>query len=392
MKIALLTYFGVCNFGANLQALSTVRYFQNLNINIELINWYPEDLKDYYRKCTTIEQQALHKSFVESYLPISRQLNNSDEISKYITNNKFDAILVGSDAVFSYIPIRNRIYLSRKTIIKYIKPTSDHIYPNPFLSLDCDIKKIALSASGQYLDLSKCLCFERNMLQKAFDKFDLLFVRDGWTASIIKNLCNKDVTITPDPVFAFNYNVPEFADINILSKYGINGKYIVCSFCKKLFNDNWFTLFRETANKRGYKLINLAMPEGCIDFNADIKIDTPISTRDWYNIIKYSNGYIGQRMHPMIVAMHNLVPFVIFDHYAFIKGENQLKSSKIYDLLKRAALLDYYFNANQVQKISSQNVIDLLLNFDKEKEKKFTYYFLKKYQIMMNMIINKIQN
>lgn len=391
MKIALLTYFGVCNFGANLQALSTVRYFQNLNINIELINWYPEDLKDYYRKCTTIEQQALHKSFVESYLPISRQLNNSDEISKYITNNKFDAILVGSDAVFSYIPIRNRIYLSRKTIIKYIKPTSDHIYPNPFLSLDCDIKKIALSASGQYLDLSKCLCFERNMLQKAFDKFDLLFVRDGWTASIIKNLCNKDVTITPDPVFAFNYNVPDFIDDSVISRYGIDGDYIVCSFCKKIYGDEWFVELRKLANKNGYKLINLAMPEGCADFDSDIRIDVPLSAKDWYNIIRLSKGYIGQRMHPMIVAMHNIVPFVIFDHYAFKKGINQLNSSKIYDLLRRAGLLDYYINLNQSQIIEAAGVMNKLLGFDRKKEEMFIVDCLKRYQLMMNSIIKIIQ-
>lgn len=391
MKIALLTYFGVCNFGANLQALSTVRYFQNRQISIEVINWYPEDLKDYYRNCTILGQQGKHWSFVETYLPISIPLNDCEEISDYLTSNKFDALLVGSDAVFSYIPIRNRIFLSRKTLLKYIKPTSDHIIPNPFLSIDCGIKKIALSASGQYLDLSRCMWFERENLKVAFNKFDLLYVRDAWTASIIHNLCGRNIEVTPDPVFAFNYNVPDFIDDSVISRYGIDGDYIVCSFCKKIYGDEWFVELRKLANKNGYKLINLAMPEGCADFDSDIRIDVPLSAKDWYNIIRLSKGYIGQRMHPMIVAMHNIVPFVIFDHYAFKKGINQLNSSKIYDLLRRAGLLDYYINLNQSQIIEAAGVMNKLLGFDRKKEEMFIVDCLNRYQLMMNSIIKIIQ-
>ncbi len=86
------------------------------------------------------------------------------------------------------------------------------------------------------------------------------------------------------------------------------------------------------------------MPGG-IGFKNDLKynVDIPLDPLDWYSIIKYSSAYVGEKMHPIIVSLHNSVPFFSFDHYGILKFKiflNQ-KASKIYQILEMADLLDY---------------------------------------------------
>lgn len=48
MKIGILTYHCVPNFGAQLQALSTVCYLKRAGYEPILLNWYPKDLQVMY--------------------------------------------------------------------------------------------------------------------------------------------------------------------------------------------------------------------------------------------------------------------------------------------------------------------------------------------------------
>lgn len=387
MKIGLLTYHSVCNFGANLQTLSTVSYFRNRNIEIKVINWYPKSLNDFYKKIP-FKQQQIHKEFVNIYLPITRHCETSIEVKKVIQEEKFDKIIIGSDAVFSFIPFLKRIHPSRKTVIGFSQVSDDHKLPNPFWAdfadNDSNLKIIAMSASAQYLDIEKCLFWEKRAISNSLKKFNLITVRDRWTKSIISKF-SQSPNITPDPVFAFNENTQiENHKTEIKNKYSLPDKYIIFSFCSKFKEEEWFNELFIQFKKEGYTVVNLAMPEGAINIKSDITIDTPLSPIDWYDIIRYSNGYIGQRMHPMIVALYNIVPFVIFDHYAFKKGEGQYNSSKIYDLLERANLLNNYLTLSS--KISPKDIYTKLTNFKTDKVKLFVKKYTNSYFKMMGKI------
>lgn len=395
MKVGILTYHAVCNFGANLQTLSTVSFFKNMGIDVFVINWYPRDLENYYENHISYEQIVEHDKFVKQYLPITERCFTSEEVSDIITSLQLDAVIIGSDAVFSYIPIRKRIHPSRKTIIGITKVSSDHSYPNPFWAdfknQTKDIKVFAMSASAQYLDVDRCFCFERKKLKHALKKFDGISVRDRWTRYVLSLLTNCSYDITPDPVFAFNTNVSNTCTREAITvKYNLPDKYIIISFCNNIVSENWITQINKLSHEYGFKTVNLAMPEGCLPIKCDYIIDIPISPIDWYNIIKYSSGYIGQRMHPLIVAFHNLVPFYIFDHYAYKKGHRQLESSKIYDLLERADFLNNYYNIKDKSVPLPSKVIDSLLNIDKDKMQRFVKGYNTLYYEMMNEIIKSI--
>ena len=134
MKIGILTYHFVSNFGANLQTLSTYGYFQKSAHTPIIINWVPKDLEDYYNKVVPKEQnEAFHQFAKKNYINISRICRNSKDIAKVMDEEKIDLVVIGSDAVLTYIPIIQRFHVC-KFGIKYMKkilmPFQNFFYEN----------------------------------------------------------------------------------------------------------------------------------------------------------------------------------------------------------------------------------------------------------------------
>ena len=99
MKIGILTFANVPNFGANLQALSTISYLQNHGYNPILIKWEPEDFEARFTSIKTQKQPQEHFHFVEKYLPQTKICRNDDDICQVIKDEKIEGIIIGSDAV-----------------------------------------------------------------------------------------------------------------------------------------------------------------------------------------------------------------------------------------------------------------------------------------------------
>ena len=122
----------------------------------------------------------------------------------------------------------------------------------------------------------------------------------------------------------------------------------------------------------------------------------PLSPLDWYALIKYSKGYIGENMHPVIVALHNQVPVYSFDTYGirfFMRLFCYEKSSKIYHLLKLFRLEhSNRVNANKIffKRPSAREVLDAIRNYPKNEVKKVCRELHASYEVMMNKIMQGI--
>ena len=108
MKIGILTYHCVPNFGAQLQATSTVGYLKRMGHEAVVLNWYPQDHEDMYAQRVPREQIAAHNAHTDTYLPITQKCRNEKELINVIEQNNLDAIFVGSDALFKYVPESKR--------------------------------------------------------------------------------------------------------------------------------------------------------------------------------------------------------------------------------------------------------------------------------------------
>ena len=71
MKIGILTYHCVPNFGAQLQATSTVGYLKRMGHEAVVLNWYPKDLEDMYSNRIPKEQVSSHNNYTKDNLPVT---------------------------------------------------------------------------------------------------------------------------------------------------------------------------------------------------------------------------------------------------------------------------------------------------------------------------------
>ena len=148
--------------------------------------------------------------------------------------------------------------------------------------------------------------------------------------------------------------------------------------------------FQTIAEKNGFQCVALTTPGGIPWKTPFPKIEPPVSPQEWYGLIKHSSGLIGEQMHPIIIALHNVVPFYSFDYYGIVRFKYIVneKSSKIYNLLSSAGFLQ-----NRVHMLgkgskcpSPEEVFLQINNFDYAKCNLFSINQLDKYNNMMRDI------
>ena len=405
MKIGLIAYPTVCNFGANLQLLSTLEYFRKHNIDAEIINWTPTSLEKVYKGGTPDVQYKIHQGFRDKYFTMSTICRTAKDVAKVIEKDNITGVVIGSDAVAQHHPFIDRIVFPSPRIIRFLTYSEDRMFPNVFWGtfqdyLNTKVPIAVLSASCQNSPYKKFGIKIKKQMSERVKKYNYLSVRDKWTQMLYKDVTHGSIVppITPDPVFAFNYNVdyvPTKPDI--LKKFSLPEKYILLSFNTKMrINRDWINAFQELAHKLGFTCVALTYPNGILHEDiTDMSIKIPLDPLDWYAIIKYSCGYVGNNMHPIVVSIHNSVPFFSFDNYGVTRFKiyYQKESSKIYDILKRANLLDNRANVTTfTSKIPKPSeVINYLVNFDKDKCESFSVAWYREYLKMMESIVDVLK-
>lgn len=407
MKIGILTYHSVPNFGAQLQTLSTFCYLKNQGHEPIVINWYPRDLENLYSWISD-EQNNAHNQFLKSYLTTTALCRTETDLLNEVLNQKLEAIILGSDALFKYIPIMKRLYLKmgkrRPRLVFVNVPSVEKLHNNPFLGsfiskLQSSIPVSVYAVSSQNCHFNLMTPPEKRLMKSYLKMFDFISVRDSWTQKMVKEISGYNADVYPDPVFAFNNNVKDLIPTKneILKKYNITNDYILLSFRTGKCSDDYIQTLAEEVKKAGYLPVGLAMPEGIFCGNLEFEIPTPLSPMDWYALIKYSSGYIGERMHPIVVALHNAVPCYAFDEYGASLPDNVIfpkigkwekVKSKTYHIMQAANLNNNWFGygAQETLPIASE-VINKLLTVDKSLSEKFANKQLERYITGMSSVL-----
>ena len=213
MKIGILTYHAACNFGAFLQLLSTVEYVRKRGDNPLVINWIPCDFEDDYKKRSKLEVRELYANFRSKYFNLTRLCRTSSEVAEVIRDNNIDAIIIGSDAVIQHHPLRERFHFPCRRIFYIYRPTSDRMYPNSFWGdfTNYDISVPLAMMSGASVDSKYYFITGRTKerMKRSILRFSYFSVRDEWSRDMVQYITDNEISpsITPDPVFAFNYNL-----------------------------------------------------------------------------------------------------------------------------------------------------------------------------------------
>lgn len=373
MKIGVLTYHWVFNHGANLQTLSTIGYLRRIGHDPIVINWIPEDCENWYLATTNDAQVKCFKEFQKTYYPLSRLCRNAQDVAEVIRTEKIEKVFIGADTLFILrksfkSPITNR----------YEPPLYCERFPNPFwgefLEFDVDVPIIGFSIAS--LDTNaKWFNNQKQEIKRYLKRFSFLSARDKATADLISYFTDKELTpkITPDPVFNFNENV-DVSEIEkgILEKFNIKRDYFLMSIPSpyNIQMNDWALEFEKEINSYGYDLIELPRQTGYADLEIQQMPYHIITPMEWYVLIKNSKGYIGGLMHPIVICIHNKVPFYSFDYYgqSRIKGFFTDKStSKAWQIIKQCGLEKYYTNIKSRLKmpiISPKKMVEVFENYD----------------------------
>lgn len=398
MKIGILTYHCPPNFGAQLQAISTIGFLRRMGHEPIVIDWYPDDLRDMYAKRVPAVQIEEHLRFARENMPLSAHCSTEDEIIEVIDSLNLDLIIAGSDALFKYYTDRERRYFVKRKLHFIYNPVIScmRVDGNPFFGgfmkkLKKKLPLCAYAVSSQNANYKLMSREEKETMRDALSAYSIISVRDEWTRQMTTHITGRtDVEIYPDPVFSFNQNchihIPTKEEI--IAKFGLKEDYILFSFRSKYANADYIKRIADEVEKRGTQPVSLPMPEGDFDDGIEKRIPLPLSPIDWYALIIHSRGYIGERMHPIVVCLHNSVPFFSFDEYGFrqkkhwySKEEYIKSSSKTYQILQEAGLLSNIYSEEGGKELPEpSHVINNLLSFDHnhcrqfsiEKQKKVT--------------------
>lgn len=402
-KIGILTYHCVTNFGAQLQTLSSIGYFRNKGYEPIVLHWFPEDLENFYKSEVPLCQYNTQMEFAETVMPLSRLCRTVEDVANEIKRLEIDAIFIGSDALFDYSPIRNRKHFNFKKFRFESNGVvgATHDLPNAFWGgfndyLHKPVLCAGFSISSQNAPFFRYNKRELNELKRLIGNFGFLSLRDNWTLGMIKYISGRDdVFVTPDPVFAFNFNNKHIiSKKDILEKYNLPEDYILISFYQNRLEESYVNeIIRKIEGRSGYPCVSFPMPRKLKQFNTKYNINLPLNPIDWYYLIKYSKGYIGELMHPIIVCLHNSVPFYCFDQYGAIKTiipflwHRYIKSSsKIYDILNRANLLSNVTPYMQKRMPDHDKIVNSFLSFDTDKCKSFADQMLSEYCDAMDKV------
>lgn len=408
MKIGILTFYREINFGANLQALSTYGYLKKSGHDPIFIYYCSEKKEKVWGTIMDFEAQPrCHRDFVDSVIiKQTRVCRDSNDINRIISENAIEAIIVGSDAVLQHHPFIDRIKFSKKRLITIKTAFPDTSYPNPFWGAGIN-EKVCLtlmSASSQdseYFHFSSAM---KKRMAKDLSRFSYISVRDDWTQKMISSILsitknNVEVPITPDPVFNFNKNAGEFvlSKEKTLEKFRIPEKYVLVSLFGQHLDYSTLEELKARFSSIGVTCVAFPMQLGYLfQHPFDYEIPIPLIPVDWYALIKYSSGYIGNNMHPVVVALHNAVPCFSLDFYGmtnFWGNSRNEVSSKIYHILNSFGVPNNYCRViHNKASVSANSIFDGIIHFPTSLVRERANEMSKEYEMMMQKIINVIGN
>jgi hypothetical protein len=349
MRIGVLTYHWVYNFGANLQALATCRFLTHAGHEVWILNYRPQELVDLYASRVLPAQAEVHEHFCDTYLPQSPVCRSEDELVQFCNAAKLDVVLTGSDAVFRLSPKLNR---------------EDTRFPNPFW-LEWVSKRLrpaplaaSLAASAMGTNYYSFPFSLRQKIGAAIRNLRKVSVRDRWTQLMVMGvtwgLCRPP--LCPDPIVILEdvFQIPETYAAEPSAK---RRQYILLSMYEGMLTPDWIAEFVSAAHNEGLEVYGFPLPDSPTSLPVDRELHLPLSPFEWYSWISNAAGFVGARFHALLCSMMGAVPFLAFDTYQ--SGSLRL-SSKSYDLCSRAHMRSACLDWKQRRELSPQTALTLL--------------------------------
>lgn len=349
IKIGILTYHRSLNYGAVMQAaaLSTEIQKRFPEVKVEIIDYMSKRMDRYYKLITVYrgkestfhlpERVQMYRAFQRGMrmLPLSKERMVSDDCEKVEAwlRDKYDIIISGSDAVWNY---------------------KARGLPNPyFLSQAGKSLCFSYAASCNGLGISSFSDIQekdRNYLQRAFEGFDYIGVRDLQTEKLVHEVCpSAAVMHNCDPSLLMqNLSSADRSELvqKLTQKYNFDPNKPTIAFMMSNRNGDFrkelALRIREKYGDR-YQTVSLYSYNGY----ADIPYIADLTPQEWSIIFGLFSLTISKYFHGAMFSLLNHTPVVAVGAEKSIEG----LPNKISDALGRMDLLDLYFPADKSESV-----------------------------------------
>jgi hypothetical protein len=343
MKIGIITYHHLPNYGALLQAYALCKVVKNLGHEVEIIDYRPYRAVNYYIKdifpITISNNIKPNKNFLinallatkmrifmSSNLPLSPRTCYQKAELKSNYSNCYDVVICGSDTVWCINPLAHGFDTS--FFLDFIDQKS--------------VKKVSYAAS--FGDMST-LGEYKQKISELIDDFDSIAVRDTHSLNLVKQELdtNKNVHLVLDPTLLItSYD-------EIIKTPRVNQDYLlIYSRASKKITSKEQGLIKSIANNQGLgKIISTGQSVMIADKNC-----IGIGPAELLGYYKNTSFVVTNSYHGTIFSIINKKPFIVL----YRKG----KYNKISDLLNRLDLGNLIIYEEE----SYDEVIEKTMNID----------------------------
>lgn len=321
-KIGILTFHASHNYGSMLQAYALQTYLENLGCEVSIINYRSPSQKMMYPKPYKYWDEAAikgrllspilfykniikwHKfeTFLQKQMHLTAQIGSVVDIKHTIEEEKFDAVIVGSDQIWNV--------LSPDFSIGYLLP----------FSLNC--KKIAYAPSMG--DLRWKTPKELNLIfTPTLKDFDAISTREASLSNLFSDLLNQSIDTMPDPAWLISTKKYNQLTIN---KPLIKGKYLFYYTPQNEYHDSH--LISQYAGKIHLKAVcSNSSFRKCPHFVNYNKV----GPSEFINLVRNAEFVCGNSMHLLVFALLYHKPFLVLSSNPDTRLVELLSSFQISD-------------------------------------------------------------
>jgi hypothetical protein len=358
-RVGILTLTPNSNYGGILQSVALYKYLESQGYHVTLINKKfvikskfkmfflsilqripGQNIKNF--RYHYLKEKALSETINKLMPNKSTKIFDTKGFRYLISEEKYDAVIVGSDQVWRY---------------KYINDGSYNCYFLDFPKLN-KTKKISYAASFgiDFWEETQNIDEVSIMLKD----FDFISVREQSGVDVCANEFNVMAEHVLDPTMLMG---PEFYK-EILGIEESEDKNVLCSYILDR-DENKLKLISEISNKNKLKVTDL----GKMNSNGDF-----YTIKDWVSTIKDSKFVITDSFHGMVFS-------IIFNKQFIVIGNKKRGLARFESLLSKFGLSGRILELEnlEVGLTLVNTVIDYnLVNEIVEREKLFSFNFLKK--------------
>lgn len=331
MNIGILTFHRSYNYGAFTQCFSLVKRLQRElpEHNIEVIDYSSKKAIDSYdlqvESCKDQKKQEFLKKRNEAFkqcqqsLPLSDLCEISDdytEMVKYM-NDRYDAVIVGSDAVFNWV--------SRG-------------FPNLYFLKDYKGIKFSYAASAHGMVYQNMTDEQKKYLDAALGEFKYIGVRDTTTEDMVR-FVNRSTPVyhNCDPTMFLDLNdVP--CDMDALKEKMIAHGVDFSKPLIGLMAGN--SIGREIKKKYGDSIQLVALYEP--NKYADVYL-YDLTPFEWAHVFSFFKLTFTHFFHGTLLSLANGVPVIPIE---FKNDFSAVNKTKILDVMTRLGLADWRMEAD----------------------------------------------